>query len=60
MIRLFRQVSQRLLSQNLPSGQIGEFGKYVLYAIGEVVLVMISILLDLQLNNWKHATQTIA
>ncbi len=60
MIILFRHVRQRLLSQNLPSGQIGKFGRYLLYAIGDIVLVMIGVLLALQLNNWKPATQTTA
>jgi len=28
-------------------------GKYLKYAIGEILLVMIGILLALQVNNWK-------
>ncbi len=46
MIKLFRRVHQRLLTEN-------KIGGYVFYAIGEIVLVMIGILLALQLNNWN-------
>jgi uncharacterized membrane protein YgaE (UPF0421/DUF939 family) len=31
----------------------GKTGKYFKYAIGEIVLVMIGILLALQVNNWN-------
>ncbi len=29
------------------------FGKYLIYAIGEIVLVVIGILIALQVNNWN-------
>ncbi len=48
MIRFFRQIRQRLLSGNRTS-------QYLLYALGEIVLVMIGILLALQVNNWNEA-----
>ncbi|WP_296700580.1 hypothetical protein [Algoriphagus sp.] len=44
MIKFFRKIRQKLLSEN-------RFSKYVLYAIGEIALVMIGILLALQVNN---------
>ena len=44
MIKLFRKIRQRLLSEN-------KFSKYLLYAIGEVMLVVIGILIALSLNN---------
>lgn len=47
MIKFFRRIRQRLLSEN-------RFSKYLLYAIGEIVLVMIGILLALQVNNWNE------
>jgi hypothetical protein len=47
MIKFFRHIRQRLLTQN-------RFGKYLLYAIGEIALVMIGILLALQVNNWNQ------
>lgn len=43
MIKFFRKIRQRLLSEN-------NFSKYLIYAIGEVFLVMIGILLAFQLN----------
>ena len=47
MIRFFRKIRQQLFGQNTVS-------KYLLYAIGEIVLVMIGILLALQVNNWNE------
>jgi len=47
MLRLFRQIRQRLLTDN-------RFGKYLLYAIGEILLVVIGILIALQVNNWNE------
>ncbi|MGB6034831.1 MAG: DUF6090 family protein, partial [Cryomorphaceae bacterium] len=47
MIRFFRNFRQRLLSKN-------KFTQYVIYAIGEIALVMIGILLALQVNNWNE------
>ena len=48
MIKFFRNIRQNLLSE-------GRTGKYLKYAIGEIVLVMIGILLALQINNWNTA-----
>lgn len=47
MIKFFRQIRQQLLSQN-------KLSKYLLYAIGEIILVVIGILLALQINNWNE------
>ncbi|MET7030654.1 hypothetical protein [Sediminicola luteus] len=44
MIKFFRRIRQSLLSQN-------RFAKYLLYAIGEIVLVVIGILIALEINN---------
>tara|TARA_R110001632_G_scaffold54410_6_gene133332 strand:+ start:752 stop:1453 length:702 start_codon:yes stop_codon:yes gene_type:complete len=55
MIKFFRRFRQRLISENLPSGQAGKFSKYLLYAIGEIVLVVIGILIALQINNWNES-----
>lgn len=43
MIKFFRRVRQRLLSEN-------KFSRYLLYAIGEIILVVIGILIALQIN----------
>ena len=48
MIKFFRNIRQTLIMENKTS-------KYVKYAIGEIVLVMIGILLALQVNNWNEA-----
>ena len=47
MLRFFRQIRQRLLTDN-------KFSKYLLYAIGEILLVVIGILIALQINNWNE------
>jgi len=47
MIKFFRNIRQNLLSE-------GKTGKYVKYAIGEIVLVVIGILFALQINNWNE------
>ena len=44
MIKFFRHIRKKLLSEN-------KFSKYLLYAIGEIVLVVIGILIALQINN---------
>ena len=50
MIKFFRKVRQKLLTEN-------KFSKYLLYAIGEIVLVVIGILIALQINNWNQKKQ---
>ena len=47
MITIFRHLRQRLLTEN-------KFSKYFLYAIGEIILVVIGILIALQINNWNE------
>ena len=47
MIKFFRKIRQRLLSEN-------KFSKYLIYAVGEIVLVVIGILIALQINNWNE------
>jgi len=46
-MKLFRKIRQNLLAQN-------RFTRYLLYALGEIALVMIGILLALQVNNWNN------
>jgi hypothetical protein len=47
MIKFFRQIRYKLMSQN-------QTGKYLKYAVGEIVLVVIGILIALQINNWNE------
>ncbi|RNC87206.1 MAG: hypothetical protein ED556_07230 [Winogradskyella sp.] len=47
MIKFFRKIRQRLLSEN-------KFSKYLIYAIGEIILVVIGILIALAVNNYNE------
>ena len=47
MLKIFRKIRQNMLKNNKVTA-------YLLYAIGEIVLVMIGILLALQVNNWNE------
>src|SRR5210317_1410452 len=47
MLRFFRQIRQRLLTEN-------RFSKYLLYAVGEILLVVFGILIALQIDNWNE------
>jgi hypothetical protein len=47
MIKLFRNIRQNLLNE-------GKTSKYFKYAIGEIVLVVIGILIALQVANWNE------
>ncbi|MCP9198592.1 DUF6090 family protein [Gramella sp. GC03-9] len=47
MIKLFRNIRRRLLREN-------RFTRYLLYAIGEIILVVIGILIALQINEWNN------
>ncbi|WP_445383063.1 DUF6090 family protein [Robiginitalea sp. IMCC43444] len=51
MIKFFRRIRQRLLSEN-------KFRNYFLYAVGEIVLVVIGILIALKINNWNEEQKT--
>ena len=50
MIKFLRNIRRGLLMDNKVS-------KYLLYAIGEIVLVVIGILIALQINNWNDERQ---
>jgi hypothetical protein len=54
MIRFFRRIRQKLVSENVSAMTAGRFGKYMIYAIGEIILVVIGILIALQINNWNE------
>jgi len=47
MIKFFRKIRYNLMEQN-------KTGKYLKYAIGEIVLVVIGILIALSINNWNE------
>ncbi|WP_411768403.1 DUF6090 family protein [Winogradskyella sp. A3E31] len=47
MIKFFRQIRYNLMEK-------GKTGRYFKYAIGEIILVVIGILIALQINNWNE------
>jgi hypothetical protein len=47
MLKFFRKIRHKLLDQN-------KIGNYLKYAIGEIFLVVIGILIALQVNNWNE------
>lgn len=47
MIKFFRNTRKQLFTEN-------KFTKYLFYAIGEIILVVIGILIALQINNWNN------
>ena len=48
MIKFFRKIRYDLM-------EINKTGKYLKYAIGEIVLVVIGILIALSINNWNES-----
>ena len=50
MIKFFRKIRYDLMEKN-------KTGKYFKYAIGEIILVVIGILIALSLNNWNESRQ---
>ncbi len=47
MLKFFRNIRRRLLRES-------RFTRYLIYAIGEIILVVIGILIALQVNNWNE------
>ncbi len=47
MLRFFRQIRKKLMEQN-------KVHTYLFYALGEIFLVVIGILIALQINNWNE------
>lgn len=48
MIKFFRKIRHGLMEKN-------KTGKYLMYAIGEIILVVIGILIAVSINNWKQS-----
>ena len=53
MITFFKKIRHQLLSKN-------KFSKYLTYAIGEIILVVIGILIALTINNWNEKQKELA
>jgi hypothetical protein len=64
MIKFFRKIRQNLLMENKTGKPAYRTGRYFKYAVGEIILVVIGILIALQINNWnekqKSETKTLA
>jgi hypothetical protein len=63
MIKFFRHIRRRLISENPTSETrqsnkldkpVSRFGRYLVYSIGEIILVVIGILIALSINNWNE------
>ena len=54
MMLLLRKFRQVLLSGNKITSPASPAGRYLLYAIGEIVLVVIGIMIAVSLNNWNE------
>ena len=50
MFRLFRRLRQRFLFEK-------KFSRYLLYATGEVIILILGIVIALQVNNWNEMRQ---
>ena len=47
MVKIFRNIRQKLAAEN-------KVMAYLRYAVGEIILVVIGILIALQINNWNE------
>jgi len=52
MIKFFRKIRQQLLSEKKST-------QYLFYALGEIVLVVLGILIALQINNWNESQKNV-
>ena len=54
MLKFFRKIRKKLI-EHPSKGRTGDnVRKYLLYAIGEILPVVIGILIALQINNWNE------
>jgi hypothetical protein len=52
MIKFFRGIREKMLSEN-------RFRRYLMYSIGEIILVVIGILIAIQINNWNETRKDV-
>lgn len=50
MLPFFRKIRKKLLKEN-------NFSRYTIYAVGEIILIVIGILIALGINNWNQTRQ---
>ena len=58
MLKFIKTIRQNQLTEHR-SSSAGQVGRYLFYAIGEILLVVIGILLALQINNWNESQKAI-
>ncbi|MBB4077993.1 hypothetical protein GGR28_000594 [Lewinella aquimaris] len=51
MLKFFRRIRRKLIND-------GNLKRYAIYAVGEIILVVIGILIALQINNWNENQKT--
>lgn len=51
MIKFFRKIRRNMLTEN-------KISRFLIYSIGEILLVVIGILLALQINNWNESKKS--
>ncbi len=54
MIKFFKHIRQNQIMENKTGKPALPAGRYFKYAIGEIILVVIGILIALQINNWNE------
>ncbi|MGM5469887.1 DUF6090 family protein [Flavobacteriaceae bacterium LMO-SS05] len=54
MIKLFRNIRKQLLNEGKITNPALPTGRHLKYAVGEILLVVIGILIALQANNWNE------
>lgn len=57
MIKFFRRIRFDLMEKNKTGKPALPAGRYFKYAIGEIILVVLGILIALQINNWNNDNQ---
>ena len=58
MLTFFRKIRKGLVDSGQDRKPVSPLGKYMIYALGEIGLVVIGILIALQINNWNEEQKT--
>jgi hypothetical protein len=59
MIKFFRKIRYNLMETGKTGKPAFAAGRYLKYAIGEIILVVIGILIALSINNWNEERKSI-